>query len=141
MAQKKPLKKLGRPTKAEGPRLPHAEVDKLLVEGEEVPTTRGRVKRRFPSLRELAERFGVAHSAVAKYAQQHDCLGRRKRLLAGQPPGQVEGLLVGDLPRRRSRPRSHRLRHLRSERRAVPGSPRSPRYLAKSSTRPSSSAT
>ncbi|NOJ98973.1 AT hook motif domain protein [Corallococcus coralloides] len=89
MAQKKPLKKLGRPTKAEGPRLPHAEVDKLLVEGEEVPTTRGRVKRRYPSLRELAERFGVAHSAVAKYAQQYDCLGRRKRLLAGQPPPEV----------------------------------------------------
>ncbi|NOJ79839.1 AT hook motif domain protein [Myxococcus xanthus] len=89
MAQKKPLKRLGRPTKAEGPRLPHDEVDKLLVEGEEVPTTRGRVKRRFPSLRELAERFGVAHSAVAKYAQQHDCLGRRKRLLAGQPPPEV----------------------------------------------------
>ncbi|MCY1036196.1 AT hook motif domain protein [Corallococcus sp. BB11-1] len=89
MAQKKPLKKLGRPTKAEGPRLPHAEVDKLLVEGEEVPTTRGRVKRRFPSLREVAQRFGVAHSSVAKYAQQHDCLGRRKRLLAGQPPPEV----------------------------------------------------
>ncbi|WP_434345710.1 AT hook motif domain protein [Myxococcus virescens] len=89
MAQKKPLKKLGRPTKAEGPRLPHDEVDRLLVEGEEVPTTRGRVKRRFPSLRELAERFGVAHSAVARYAQQHDCLGRRKRLLGGQPPDEV----------------------------------------------------
>jgi len=89
MAKKKPLKKLGRPTKAEGPRLPHDKVDKLLVEGEEVPTTRGRVKRRFPSLRELAERFGVAHSAVARYAQQHDCLGRRKRLLAGQPPPEV----------------------------------------------------
>ncbi|MCP3167378.1 AT hook motif domain protein [Myxococcus qinghaiensis] len=88
MAQKKPLRKLGRPTKAEGPRLPHDEVDRLLVEGEEVPTTRGRVKRRFPSLRELAERFGVAHSAVAKYAQQHDCLGRRKRLLAGQQPAE-----------------------------------------------------
>nr|BDT32054.1 AT hook motif domain protein [Myxococcus sp. MH1] len=90
MGQKKSLKKLGRPTKAEGPRLPHGEVDRLLVEGEEVPTTRGRVKRRFPSLRELAERFGVAHSAVAKYAQQHDCLGRRKRLLAGQPPPEME---------------------------------------------------
>ncbi|NOK05947.1 MULTISPECIES: AT hook motif domain protein [Myxococcus] len=89
MAQKKPLKKLGRPTKAEGPRLPHDEVDRLLVEGEEVPTTRGRVKRRFPSLRELAERFGVAHSAVARYAQQHDCLGRRKRLLAGQQPDET----------------------------------------------------
>ncbi|MFP2962563.1 AT hook motif domain protein [Myxococcus sp. 1LA] len=89
MAQKKPLKKLGRPTKAEGPRLPHDEVDRLLVEGEEVPTTRGRVKRRFPSLRELAERFGVAHSAVAKYAQQHDCLGRRKCLLAGQQPAET----------------------------------------------------
>ncbi|WP_408891553.1 AT hook motif domain protein [Myxococcus faecalis] len=89
MAQKKLLKKLGRPTKAEGPRLPHGEVDRLLVEGEEVPTTRGRVKRRFPSLRELAERFGVAHSAVAKYAQQHDYLGRRKRLLAGQQPDET----------------------------------------------------
>nr|WP_254614598.1 hypothetical protein [Myxococcus sp. CA056] len=89
MTQKKPPKKLGRPTKAEGPRLPHDEVDRLLVEGEEVPTTRGRVKRRFPSLRELAERFGVAHSAVAKYAQQHDCLGRRKRLLAGQQPAET----------------------------------------------------
>ncbi|NVJ26332.1 AT hook motif domain protein [Myxococcus sp. AM011] len=92
MAQKKPLKKLGRPTKAEGPRLPHDEVDRLLVEGEEVPTTRGRVKRRFPSLRELAERFGVAHSAVAKYAQHHDCLGRRKRLLAGEPPDETPAL-------------------------------------------------
>ncbi|QQR46197.1 AT hook motif domain protein [Myxococcus xanthus] len=92
MAQKKPLKKLGRPTKAEGPRLPHDEVDRLLVEGEEVPTTRGRVKRRFPSLRELAERFGVAHSAVARYAQQYDCLGRRKRLLAGQQPAETPAL-------------------------------------------------
>lgn len=92
MAQKKPLKKLGRPTKAEGPRLPPQEVDRLLVEGEEVPTTRGRVKRRFPSFRELAERFGVAHSAVARYAQQHDCLGRRKRLLAGQPPAEMPAL-------------------------------------------------
>ncbi|GEL75711.1 AT hook motif domain protein [Myxococcus virescens] len=93
MAQKKPLKKLGRPTKSEGPRLPHDEVDRLLVVGEEVPTTRGRVKRRFPSLRELAERFGVAHSAVARYAQQHDCLGRRKRLLAaGQQPAETLAL-------------------------------------------------
>ncbi|WP_141621253.1 AT hook motif domain protein [Myxococcus sp. AB036A] len=102
MAQKKPLKKLGRPTKAEGPRLPHDEVDRLLVEGEEVPTTRGRVKRRFPSLRELAERFGVAHSAVAKYAQQHDCLGRRKRLLAGQQPAETpamdEALALDETP-------------------------------------------
>ncbi|EAU66087.1 hypothetical protein STIAU_1435 [Stigmatella aurantiaca DW4/3-1] len=57
-----------------------------------MPTTRGRVKRRFPSLRELAERFGVAHSAVAKYAQQHDCLGRRKRLLAGQQPAETPAL-------------------------------------------------
>lgn len=82
MAQKKPLKKRGRPTKAEGPRFPPDTVDRLLVEGEEVPTTRGRVKRRFPSFRELAQRFGVAHSAIARYAEHHDCLGRRKRLLA-----------------------------------------------------------
>lgn len=83
MAKKKPAKKLGRPTKAEGPRFPPDTVDRLLVEGEEVPTSRGHVKRRFPSLRELAQRFGVAHSAIARYAEHHDCLGRRKRLLAG----------------------------------------------------------
>ncbi|ADO70447.1 hypothetical protein [Stigmatella aurantiaca] len=83
MAKKKPVKRLGRPTKAEGPRFPPDTVDRLLVEGEEVPTTRGRVKRRFPSFRELAQRFGVAHSAIARYAEHHDCLGRRKRLLAG----------------------------------------------------------
>ncbi|MDC0714270.1 AT hook motif domain protein [Stigmatella sp. ncwal1] len=85
MAQKKPLKKLGRPTKAEGPRFPPDTVDRLLVEGEEAPTTRGRVQRRFPSFRELAQRFGVAHSAIARYAEHHDCLGRRKRLLADSP--------------------------------------------------------
>ncbi|MCP3104219.1 AT hook motif domain protein, partial [Myxococcus sp. K15C18031901] len=83
MATKKPFKKLGRPTKAEGPRFPPDEVDRLLVEGEEVPTTRGLVRRRFPSFRELAERFGVAHSAIARYAEHHDCLGRRKRLHPG----------------------------------------------------------
>lgn len=83
MAQKKPFKKLGRPTKAEGPRFPTETVDRLLVEGEEVTTPRGHVRRRFPSFRELAQRFGVAHSAIARYAEHHDCLGRRKRLLAG----------------------------------------------------------
>ncbi|WP_426749936.1 AT hook motif domain protein [Myxococcus sp. Y35] len=83
MAQKKPFKKLGRPTKAEGPRFPTETVDRLLVEGEEVTTPRGHVRRRFPSFRELAQRFGVAHSAIARYAEHHDCLGRRKLLLAG----------------------------------------------------------
>ncbi|MFB1485133.1 AT hook motif domain protein [Corallococcus sp. RDP092CA] len=83
MAKKKPFKKLGRPTKAEGPRFPTDTVDRLLVEGEEVPSSRGYVKRRFPSLRELAKRFGVAHSAIARYAEHHDCLGRRRHLLAG----------------------------------------------------------
>jgi DNA-binding transcriptional regulator YhcF (GntR family) len=85
MAQKKPHRKLGRPTKTEGPRFPPDTVDRLLVEGEEVTTTRGRVQRRFPSFRELAQRFGVAHSAIARYAEHHDCLGRRKRLSASLP--------------------------------------------------------
>jgi hypothetical protein len=85
MAQKKPHRKLGRPTKTEGPRFPPDTVDRLLVEGEEAPTTRGRVQRRFPSFRELAQRFGVAHSAIARYAEHHDCLGRRKRFLSGLP--------------------------------------------------------
>ncbi|CAM4543785.1 hypothetical protein [Myxococcus xanthus] len=120
MAKKKPLKKLGRPTKAEGPRLPHDEVDRLLVEGEEVPTTRGRVKRRFPSLRELAERFGVAHSAVAKYAQQHDCLGRRKRLLAGQQPAETPAMDETPAPDEAPPPKRKTGRPRKSEEPALP---------------------
>lgn len=31
------------------------------------------------SYRELAERYGVAPSLVAKYSKEHNCLGRRKQ--------------------------------------------------------------
>ncbi len=78
-------KKAGRPRKSEGPRLPHMEVDLLLVEGEELVGADGRASRRFPSLRELGQRFGVAHSLIAQFAKQHDCQGRRQRFLAGEP--------------------------------------------------------
>jgi hypothetical protein len=82
-------KKAGRPRKSEGPRLPYEEVDRLLVEGEEVAGDDGKPTRRFPSLRELGQRFGVAHSLIAQYAKQYDCQGRRQRFLAGEPVEQV----------------------------------------------------
>lgn len=82
-------KKAGRPRKSEGPRLPYEEVDRLLVEGEEVAGDDGKPTRRFPSLRELGQRFGVAHSLIAQYARQYDCQGRRQRFLAGEPVEQV----------------------------------------------------
>jgi hypothetical protein len=77
-------RRAGRPRKSEGPRLPYDEVDRLLVEGEEVVGSDGTPTRRFPSFRELGQRFGVAHSLISLYARQHDCLGRRQRFLAGE---------------------------------------------------------
>lgn len=82
-------KKAGRPRKSDGPRLPYEELDRLLVEGEEVAGGDGKPTRRFPSLRELGQRFGVAHSLIALYAKQYDCQGRRQRFLAGEPVERV----------------------------------------------------
>ena len=70
----------GRPMKNDGPAFPAEEVDRLIVHGEEVPVGDGSaVTVAFPSFREIARRFDVSHSLIARYAQQHDCLGRRKR--------------------------------------------------------------
>jgi len=74
-------KKPGRRRKGEGPAFPREEVDRLLVHGEleENPDGSG-VHTVYPSYRDLAERFGVAHSLIADYARQHNCLRRRERI-------------------------------------------------------------
>ena len=80
MMSKKVDTRVGRPVKNDGPAFPAEEVDRLLVSGEEIPVGDGSaVTVAFPSLREIARRFDVSHSLIARYAQQHDCLGRRKR--------------------------------------------------------------
>lgn len=71
-------RKTGRPKKADGPRVPYDELDRVLVFGEVVQTAEGGSSVVYPSYRDLAQRYGVAHSLVAQYARKHDCLRRRK---------------------------------------------------------------
>lgn len=69
----------GRPTKAEGPRVPYEEVDKILVFGEVVPVGRGdETTVYFPSYREIAERYGVSNSVISDYAKSRNVQRRRK---------------------------------------------------------------
>jgi hypothetical protein len=68
----------GRPSRAEGPRLPYDELDKLLVHGEVVELEDGSVTVEFPSYRDLAERFNVAASVIGDYAKRHNVKQRRK---------------------------------------------------------------
>ncbi|MCU0661722.1 MAG: hypothetical protein MUC50_05275 [Myxococcota bacterium] len=74
-------KRPGRRRKGEGPAFPREEVDRLLVHGElkENPDGTGR-HTVYPTYRDIAERFGVAHSIIADYAKQHNCLRRRERV-------------------------------------------------------------
>jgi len=69
----------GRPSKADAPLVPWNEVDGLLVLGEAVTDeATGESVRRFPSFREVAERYGVSKSLVGRYAAKHNCLKRRE---------------------------------------------------------------
>lgn len=72
-------KKLGRPKKADPPRVSYHELDRLLVFGEVVDEGNGMgTVTKYPSYRELAARYGVSHSLVATYASRHQCLHRRE---------------------------------------------------------------
>ncbi|HEU4409107.1 MAG TPA: hypothetical protein VFS43_27870 [Polyangiaceae bacterium] len=68
----------GRPRKAEPPRVPWNEVDRLLVFGESVPCADGAGQAlRYPSYRELGERYGCASSVISDYSTKHNCMRRR----------------------------------------------------------------
>ena len=74
--------KYGRPKTGDGPRFPREVVDRLLVEGEEVTGEDGTLERRWPTVREIARRYDVAPSLIARYAKANDCAGRRKAFAA-----------------------------------------------------------
>jgi hypothetical protein len=68
----------GRPRKAALPRVPWDEVDRLLVFGESVPCADGESQTtRYPSYRDLGERYGCANSLISAYSTKHNCLRRR----------------------------------------------------------------
>ena len=78
MSDKK-QKKCGRPRKNSEPVVSWDMVDKLLVHGEKVETNEG-FTIEFPSFRQLAKRFNISHSSVARYAKLHNCLQRRSQV-------------------------------------------------------------
>ena len=70
----------GRPHKSEAPALPAAEVDRLLVFGESVTCKDGESQTIiYPSYSELARRYEVSSSLIAKYSKEHSCLRRREQ--------------------------------------------------------------
>jgi len=70
---------LGRPRKADPPRVAYHELDRILVMGEVVDDGEGHgPKTVYPSYRDLGARYGVSHSVIAAYAKHHRCLERRE---------------------------------------------------------------
>jgi hypothetical protein len=96
----------GRPRRADGP-VDYNAIDKLVVSGEDVMGPDGERRHRFPSFREIAGRFGVAHSLVAKYAREHNCVERRAyatTVKPGRPRREFEPVVVPkQAPRRTPR--------------------------------------
>ena len=74
--------KMGRPRKSAGPKVPYDEIDRLLVHGEVVEAEAGGNTVVYPSYRNLAARYGCAHSLIAQYSSKHDCMRRRKHTKA-----------------------------------------------------------
>lgn len=72
-------KKGGRPRKNSEPLVAWDMVDKLLVQGEKVESDKG-ITTEFPTFRQLAKRFNISHSSVARYAKLHNCLQRRRQV-------------------------------------------------------------
>lgn len=64
-----------------GSKVPWLEVEKLIVQGEEVvdPLTKQKSKR-YPSYREIAKRYGVTHGSVAGQGVRRKWMQRREEL-------------------------------------------------------------
>jgi hypothetical protein len=73
-----PKRKPGRPARIDSPHVPWNEVDNALVLGERVELPNGAKSTIYPSARSLARRYGVAHSAIVRYSQDHHCERRRE---------------------------------------------------------------
>ncbi len=76
-------RKNGRPAKGDPPRVPYEELDRILVFGEVVTCEDGESSTvQYPSYRDLARRYGVCNSVIARYAKKHNCMRRREQARA-----------------------------------------------------------
>ena len=76
-------RKNGRPAKGDPPRVPYEELDRILVFGEVVNCEDGESTTvHYPSYRDLARRYGVCNSVIARYSKKHNCLRRREQAKA-----------------------------------------------------------
>jgi len=87
-------RKPGRPKKGEPPRVPYEELDRILVFGEVVTCEDGESTTvHYPSYRDLARRYGVSNSVIARYAKEHDCQ-RRREVAKGRVAAKADQKLV-----------------------------------------------
>ena len=71
-------RRTGRPKLADAPKIPWITVDKIMVFGERhVDPATGGERVRYPSLAELASRYGVSRTLMWKYAHKHNVFERR----------------------------------------------------------------
>jgi hypothetical protein len=85
MVESNSKRKVGRPSREAGPKMPYLEVDRLLVEGELVLGADGAETRVWPSQREVARRFDVSPGLVGTFAKQRRCAERKAAFQAGKP--------------------------------------------------------
>ena len=66
-------RKNGRPAKGDPPRVPYEELDRILVFGEVVTCEDGESTTvQYPSYRNLARRYDVCNSVIARYSKKHN---------------------------------------------------------------------
>lgn len=70
-------RKGGRPRKSDPPRVRYDELDHLLVYGELIEREGREPEIRYPTYRQLADKYGVALSVIADYSKRHRCRRRR----------------------------------------------------------------
>lgn len=75
----RPKRPRGRPKRADAPNVPWDVVDRALVHGEKRPDPdSGKPRLHYPTMQELADRYGVSRNRVWQYASSRKCLERRK---------------------------------------------------------------
>lgn len=86
----------GRPRRGTEPEFDHRELERLLIHGEWESEPGQPPRHRYPSYRELADRFGIAKSTVFRFSRHHNCLERRAGSGVEDPPARTEEVSPDD---------------------------------------------